>query len=59
MRDVSLRHALNTYHKFPGLEEVSWERQTYSKWENNIKMNLLEIGCVSVDLINLAHNKDK
>jgi hypothetical protein len=28
------------------------------RWENNIKMNLQEVGCGGMDWIKLAHNRD-
>ena len=29
------------------------------KWEDNIKMNLQEVGCVGLDWIELVHNRDR
>ena len=29
------------------------------RWEDNIKMDLQEVGCGDMDWINLAHNKDR
>jgi hypothetical protein len=29
------------------------------RWENNIKMDLQEVGCEGMDCIDLAHNRDR
>jgi hypothetical protein len=34
-------------------------RQTMHRWEDNIKMDLKEVGCVYLDWIDLAQDRDR
>jgi len=33
--------------------------RTWRRWEDNIKMDLLEVGCGVMDWIELAHDRDR
>jgi len=39
------------------MHSTSWK--TKSRWEDNIKMDLLEVGCGNVDWIELAQDRDR
>ena len=38
-------------------KETAWETQ--SSWEDNIKMDLQEVGCVDMDWVDLARDRHK
>jgi hypothetical protein len=35
------------------------DRKLRSRWEDNIKMDLQEVGCGSMNWIDLAHDRDR
>jgi hypothetical protein len=51
---------INTYMAFMGKPERNGPvRIPWGQWENDIKMDLKEIGCDDMDWINLAQNRDQ
>ena len=38
--------------------ETTWGRHSY-RWEDNIKMDLQEVGCGGMDWIGLAQDRDR
>ena len=59
--------ACGTYEKGRGLYVVLVRRpegkrplgRPRHRWEDNIKMDLQEVGCVGLDWIELAHDRDR
>jgi hypothetical protein len=38
--------------------KISWQNQGH-RWEDNVKMDLQEVGCVVMDWIELAYERDR